>query len=213
MTHGWLPNKKQKRSQKSSCLRFQTLSCILVLNTNLPSGVHLPCQEGCQSCCFNWLGFGGQTICYNWRSQNHLMLFSYSLNEIESNNKTSESWPCCLLGSQARHLHILHWLGHLRIRAAHRSACFISLLSDIKMPVKRKLSQVINHHRKGLFFQVFLPGEGRGKYHRSLGQASLTWSAINYLSSPLPSPKWADITAGLIMIPKGKERTKLFLKL
>lgn len=121
-SHWWLPNKvKQKKSQKCACLGLQMLSCISVLNRSLPSGVHLSRQRRRRACYVNWpvvfLGFFGQIIGYNWRLQNYLMLFSDFLNRTEANNKTSESWPCCL--SEGHRQDTCPSCTPQRIRAAH----------------------------------------------------------------------------------------------
>lgn len=202
------PKVKQKKSQKCACLGLQMLSCISVLNRSLPSGAHLSSQRR-RACYFNCpVVFFGQIIGYNWRLENYLMLFSDILNRTEANNKTSESWPCCLSGGHRQDT--CPSCTPQRIRAAHESAHFISPLSDVQMPEKRILSQVKNHPKKDLFFQVFSPGEGRGKYYRSLSEASVTRSVINH---PLAtSPKWTDSICMFNNTNKAKRKKETVFK-
>lgn len=165
---------KQKNSLEVWLTCAQAPFHISVLGRKLPSGVRLPCEQRGKACCFYWPVFIGQITGYHWRfHQKIISCYFLTLGRTEE-KKTSECGPYCLPGVPGQ---VPAHPGPLSLsenKPYTSVSTFYLPASGIKMPAQRKLSQVINLPKKGLLFQLLLPGEGRGKYYRSLTQASFT---------------------------------------
>lgn len=141
-------------------------------------------------------------VCYNWRFYYKTSSCYFVILKIELKERIKQKLKLPLLPLWGHRQGTCTSCGARVIweQGLHgRQRVVISLLSGTKRPVERKLSQVINHHKKGFFPPSFLAGR------RSLG---LGFSNLKCHKHPpfacrLP-PKRADTACGFTNDTKTK---------